>query len=199
MAEGPSVRTLIHIPTPRQEVVSPRPESPVMEEPLKPVGSRGIREETGTGLWRVRMKERETQTGREGEAREMRDWKGERGEPLKLRRSPSSYYRLVPLSLFPIPPSFSRSPVSTHRRSLPRLSPPPKIRVSPIQLPNKDIKTPSRRMERQRESFGYLHWRRLRRNPGLRRSPLGRYEYTGESELSRMTVSKSRSPIHFPK
>ena len=165
----PHFRTFIHIPSPHQDLTSSLASSDI-EEPLAPVKS--LRRKTPEDRQRAGLgSERRKKEGMSVE------WRGrERDEDVsELKPSPSDYSRLLPQYL-PLLSTPSKSPAYARRRSLPRISPSPGSR-SKAQLPTIDKKRPLRRIAVQRMSFGYLNWRKLRRDPELRRSPLGRYEY----------------------
>lgn len=171
----PHFRTFIHIPSPCQDLASSLTSSGI-EEPLAPVQSLRNKMPESRQLERYRQV-----TGLGSERRKKEgvsvEWRGRgREEDIsELKHSPSNYSRLLPQYL-PLLSTPSKSPAYTRRRSLPRISPSPRSR-SKAQLPAIDNKRPLRRVAVQRMSFGYLNWRKLRRDPELRRSPLGRYEY----------------------
>lgn len=198
------LRTFIHIPSPHQDPTSLLASS-VFEEPLAPVGGLWSRiadqrqselRQEGTGLRserRAGRREKDTvDISVECRGREMDEQLSE------LKRSPSNYSRLLPQLSPNLTPS--KSPAYTRRRSLPRIS---SISGSKpkLQLPANSQKRPLRRVEGQRLSFGYLNWRKLRRDPELRRSPTGRYEYVdGKQRKDRAVLSPLGlySLRHFP-
>lgn len=197
-----SIRTFIHIPSPHQDPLSSLASS-VFEEPLAPVGALGSRIAAqkqseqcreGTGFRSERRagprEKRTADISVECRGREVDE------SFFELKRSPGSYSRLLPQLSPSLTPS--KSPAYTRRRSLPRIS---SISGSKPQLPNNQ-KMPLRRVEGQRLSFGYLNWRKLRRDPELRRSPTGRYEYVdGKSRKDRVSAPSPlppRSLRHFP-